>query len=392
MRRGDNRSEHRGGRGDHIRGQNNAEPKEGDWYCKGCGDLQFAKNDRCRLCKAERPEDGGMGSAPSGPSKLVLQVAHLLKTGQRKCTEWKDSWTQFVADEGSINKDPIRHKLSALRRFLLQAVPRFSGESWLFEYEKALLEIVGYDLSTNQETVPILDEPDEDFPGQRRAGEGNLDDEVIVDDEEIHSFVQDNSLDEKAEIAFRELSPTHQRQVMNRGPLTDTRNPSAVVLARIRSVLQSANQMKSRALTGNFSRRSRSRSRGRGGRDRGNGRGRDDSRRRGGRDRRRSRSRSRGRRFDDDSKGKGKDGWGGKDMWGWSKGSKDMWGKGGMGKDMWDAWGKGGMGKDSWGKGKEGKSSTHEEWGKGGHGQGKGMDEDNMRDSMGKARVWTKII
>lgn len=36
--------------------------KTGDWMCKGCGDLQFARNTVCRRCGSARPNDGVSGT------------------------------------------------------------------------------------------------------------------------------------------------------------------------------------------------------------------------------------------------------------------------------------------------------------------------------------------
>lgn len=42
-----------------------ADAKPGDWTCQQCGDLQFARNNSCRMCGAPRPDDaGGLGDAP----------------------------------------------------------------------------------------------------------------------------------------------------------------------------------------------------------------------------------------------------------------------------------------------------------------------------------------
>merc|ERR1719198_473859 len=34
--------------------------KAGDWYCSGCGDLQFRNNTQCRQCGAPKPEGAGI--------------------------------------------------------------------------------------------------------------------------------------------------------------------------------------------------------------------------------------------------------------------------------------------------------------------------------------------
>ena len=30
-----------------------------DWICSNCGDLQFARNDKCRKCGEPKPRDAG---------------------------------------------------------------------------------------------------------------------------------------------------------------------------------------------------------------------------------------------------------------------------------------------------------------------------------------------
>merc|ERR1712224_890389 len=39
-------------------------PRAGDWYCSKCGDLQFMRNEKCRRCGTDRPED-------KGPAEMV---------------------------------------------------------------------------------------------------------------------------------------------------------------------------------------------------------------------------------------------------------------------------------------------------------------------------------
>lgn len=39
--------------------------KPGDWNCKLCGDLQFARNTKCRRCGAEKPSDAELAAAPA---------------------------------------------------------------------------------------------------------------------------------------------------------------------------------------------------------------------------------------------------------------------------------------------------------------------------------------
>merc|ERR1719210_2234801 len=52
--------------------------------------------------------------------------------------------------------------------------------------------------------------------------------------EEVEVFIRDNGVDEMAASQLKEADPHVQRSVLDRGSLTDCRNPSAVCLARIR--------------------------------------------------------------------------------------------------------------------------------------------------------------
>lgn len=55
---------------------------------------------------------------------------------------------------------------------------------------------------------------------------------------EIDDFIRDNDIDEMASRQLREADPATQRSVLDRGGLTDCRNASAVLLARIRDAKQ----------------------------------------------------------------------------------------------------------------------------------------------------------
>merc|ERR1719157_368624 len=43
--------------------------KEGDWDCLACGDLQFARNDACRKCGADKDGRGGKDIGEKGGGK-----------------------------------------------------------------------------------------------------------------------------------------------------------------------------------------------------------------------------------------------------------------------------------------------------------------------------------
>lgn len=59
---------------------------------------------------------------------------------------------------------------------------------------------------------------------------------------ELEDFVRDNNVDQRAAAQLMEADPMVQKNVLERGSLTDCRNPSAVCLARIRDAKASRAQ------------------------------------------------------------------------------------------------------------------------------------------------------
>jgi len=45
--------------------------KPGDWNCKACGDLQFARNTKCRRCGADKPSQEELDAAPPAQIKMA---------------------------------------------------------------------------------------------------------------------------------------------------------------------------------------------------------------------------------------------------------------------------------------------------------------------------------
>jgi len=59
--------------------------------------------------------------------------------------------------------------------------------------------------------------------------------------EEVENMIEEHKLDDEASNALRDLDEDFLRELMERGPLTDARNPSAVLLSRIRSIRAAQN-------------------------------------------------------------------------------------------------------------------------------------------------------
>ena len=65
--------------------------------------------------------------------------------------------------------------------------------------------------------------------------------------EEVENFIVENEIDERAGDALRAEDSEVQRLVMERGSLSDTNNPSSVLMSRIRSA---KGQLKSQGRAG----------------------------------------------------------------------------------------------------------------------------------------------
>merc|ERR1719375_2158249 len=59
----------------------------------------------------------------------------------------------------------------------------------------------------------------------------------------VEEFIQVSQLDERATAALREAPPEAQQMVLERGDLSDCRNPSSAVIGRLRDATQAASPM-----------------------------------------------------------------------------------------------------------------------------------------------------
>eukprot|EP00397_Hematodinium_sp_SG-2012_P009471 GEMP01009557.1.p1 GENE.GEMP01009557.1~~GEMP01009557.1.p1 ORF type:complete len:771 (+),score=154.45 GEMP01009557.1:54-2366(+) len=156
-------------------------------------------------------------------SVLSIELANIVKSGQRLVAEWKRRWTVFLADENLRDKDPARHDVPTLQKFLRNTCPDFYEEPFLWEYEKPLLEIAGFSLTELRPVAPIMKEDAEAVRAYSKP----------LDQEEIDAFVAEHELNEDVAEIFQALRADQQRNVINRGPMQDVENKNAVVRWRI---------------------------------------------------------------------------------------------------------------------------------------------------------------
>ncbi len=69
--------------------ESNKKFESGDWYCKGCGFHNFARNSVCIKCETPAPSEGGGGrGAPSGSQ----WGSHSLKNSRQNATVYPGDW------------------------------------------------------------------------------------------------------------------------------------------------------------------------------------------------------------------------------------------------------------------------------------------------------------
>lgn len=64
-------------------------PRLGDWFCPKCGDLQFARNSSCRKCSTPKPSGAGLNEE-SGPTALVSSNHQKMMPGDWLCYKCGD--------------------------------------------------------------------------------------------------------------------------------------------------------------------------------------------------------------------------------------------------------------------------------------------------------------
>eukprot|EP00927_Polykrikos_kofoidii_P036391 TRINITY_DN3072_c0_g1_i1.p1 TRINITY_DN3072_c0_g1~~TRINITY_DN3072_c0_g1_i1.p1 ORF type:complete len:869 (+),score=121.65 TRINITY_DN3072_c0_g1_i1:81-2609(+) len=74
------------------------EMRPGDWNCRVCGDLQFARNTECRRCRTPKPQHGGGGSGGRAESCATVPGTNLpMKEGDWLCPACGD--LQFARNQ-----------------------------------------------------------------------------------------------------------------------------------------------------------------------------------------------------------------------------------------------------------------------------------------------------
>merc|ERR1712151_1179840 len=68
----------------------------GDWYCPGCGDLQFARNDTCKNCQTEKPLPDSMKDVPNQDVEKFLQENNIEEAAKESFRKLASSTQQLI--------------------------------------------------------------------------------------------------------------------------------------------------------------------------------------------------------------------------------------------------------------------------------------------------------
>lgn len=140
-------------------------------------------------------------------------LSQIIKEGQDASSDWRALWQDFCQLQNSTNQDPQKHSEVFLRQFLASNVHTFAEEQWL-QSSKDVLMSMGINLESGEVRL-LPDTPENPF---------------------VEEYINDNGFDENAAESLRGLSGEEQNAIMNKGPVKDYPNPSAVLLMRIKEL------------------------------------------------------------------------------------------------------------------------------------------------------------
>lgn len=80
----------------------------GDWFCYGCGDLQFAKNERCKSCGGEKPMPESIKDLPVQDVEKFLQESQIQEHAADSFRKLAPGTQQLIIAAGSLGeaRDP----------------------------------------------------------------------------------------------------------------------------------------------------------------------------------------------------------------------------------------------------------------------------------------------
>jgi len=105
----------------------------GDWVCKGCGALQFARNDRCRDCLAERPIPEGLKDLPHRDVEEFLNSNKIQEHAKDSFRNLATTTQQLIMAAGTLGfaRDPtavLISRMSKAKRGTLEPESKKPGD------------------------------------------------------------------------------------------------------------------------------------------------------------------------------------------------------------------------------------------------------------------------
>lgn len=144
----------------------------------------------------------------------------------------------IVLNKGSMNdaRDPTAVLVSRMKKAADFASGRLQVESDLKPGDWICPGCLDIQFARNQECRKC-GTPN---PGPSEMAEAGMSQDP-ADPADVEQFIADHQFDEQAAQRFREMQPHLQQIVMNKGPMTDARDHTAVLVSRCKMVTQYAN-------------------------------------------------------------------------------------------------------------------------------------------------------
>mmetsp|Transcript_85396 Transcript_85396/g.134832 ORF Transcript_85396/g.134832 Transcript_85396/m.134832 type:complete len:476 (+) Transcript_85396:67-1494(+) len=259
--------------------------RNGDWYCAGCGDHQFAKNSSCRQCGAARPDNAADSQPPDIETFLMVHADTLQEHTISAFRALDPAVQHAIVRRGSLNgaRDPNAVLMARMKeaRFGGATAAEVDPLTFISQHEFQQHAVEQFLALPDEAKVAVMSAGSLDGARDKTAvlisrmakakggGKGRqvdwfcnqcgdlqfarnsvcrncgapkpTDGSQFVPPDPM-SFLGTHPVEDHAKQKFWSLSPELQAQVIQKGSLAGARDPTAVLMARIRQVSGMGNQ------------------------------------------------------------------------------------------------------------------------------------------------------
>lgn len=220
-----------GSSGGDLKRKANDGPREGDWYCTRCQDVQFGKNSKCRMCGADRSEvDTGerLEDIEFPDAESFISPYDVDPEKKAQFLAMSEEAQRDVIMKGSLKhaRDPTAVLVARMNMVLTarggtSAVGKLAGAregDWYCS--------VCHDLQFARNAQC------------RTCGGARADVEASGPSQlpSAEEFVEGHDIDEEKKRSFLSMDRTTQQAIIAKGTLTGSRDPTAVLVSRMKQV------------------------------------------------------------------------------------------------------------------------------------------------------------